>query len=167
MIQNQYSVRNKIIFLNFFVLIILFLYIYLVPTIETGCPNDFASICNLQCPDGNYLVDEKGCPTCACASNEERQVVSCPEIKCRANCGDAGYQLDENGCQTCKCVSKESVVCSRVMCRMFCQNGFKRDDNGCEFCACNESPQQCPQLNCERTCTNGYRKDYSGRILIY
>jgi hypothetical protein len=143
------------------------LYIYLVPTFETGCPNDFASICNLQCPDGNYLVDEKGCPTCACASNEERQVVSCPEIKCRANCGDAGYQLDENGCQTCKCVSKESVVCSRVMCRMFCQNGFKRDDNGCEFCACNESPQQCPQLNCERTCTNGYRKDYSGRILIY
>jgi hypothetical protein len=127
----------------------------LVPGDYGVCPQDFATTCNLQCPNGNYLLDDKGCPTCACAA-------ICPEIKCRANCGDAGYQLDENGCQTCKCVSKEKVQCSRFMCRMYCQNGFKRDENGCEYCACNESPQECPQLTCENLCSNGYRKDYSG-----
>lgn len=140
------------------------MYIYLVPTFNANCPSDFATTCKLQCPDGNYIINEKGCPTCACVSTEQRQVVPCPQVKCRANCGDAGYKLDDNGCQTCKCVSKESVQCSRVMCRMFCQYGFKRDENGCEYCACNESPQQCPQLNCQRTCANGYRKDYSGMI---
>jgi hypothetical protein len=125
----------------------------IVPGYDVGCPDDFITKCDLQCPNGNYLPDENGCPTCACAP-------TCPEIKCRANCGDAGYVIDENGCQTCKCVAK--VQCARVMCRMFCQNGFKRDENGCEYCACNESPQPCPVLNCENSCSNGYRKDYSG-----
>lgn len=125
----------------------------LVPGYDAGCPEDFASTCNLQCPNGNYLLDSNGCPTCSCA-------VTCPQIKCRANCGDAGYVVDENGCQTCKCIAK--VECSRVMCRMFCQHGFKKDDNGCPYCACNQSPPQCPILNCDNTCSNGYRKDYGG-----
>ncbi|CAF1267530.1 unnamed protein product [Rotaria sordida] len=133
-----------------------------VPSFNSGCPNNLAATCNLQCPNGNYLLDENGCPTCACASNEGKQLISCPEIKCRANCGDTGYQLDENGCQTCKCLIKENVQCSGVMCRMFCQYGFKRDENGCEYCVCNESPQACPLLKCVKSCKNGYRKDYSG-----
>ncbi|CAF3124777.1 unnamed protein product [Rotaria sp. Silwood2] len=133
-----------------------------VATFNVECPTDLATKCNLQCPNGNYLLDENGCSTCACASNEGKQLIFCPEIKCRANCGDAGYELDENGCQTCKCIIKENVQCSRVMCRMFCQFGFKRDENGCEYCACNESPQECPLLKCVQSCQNGYRKDYSG-----
>ncbi len=132
-----------------------FLYVYLVPGYNVGCPSDFGSTCDLQCPNGNYLLDDKGCPTCAC-------ITTCPEIKCRANCDDAGYELDENGCQTCKCISKPKVQCPRVMCRMYCSNGFKRNEYGCEYCACNEAPVECPQLNCERSCSNGYRKDYSG-----
>jgi hypothetical protein len=126
-----------------------------VPVYDTACPDDFGTTCTLQCPNGNYILDDKQCPTCACAT-------TCPEIKCRANCGDAGYELDKDGCQTCKCVSKAKVECSRVMCRMFCQYGFKRDENGCEYCACNQLPQECPNLNCDRTCSNGYRQDYSG-----
>jgi hypothetical protein len=133
-----------------------------VPVVTEECPNDFATICSLQCPDGNYVLDTKGCRTCACAPSE--RVEACPQIKCRANCGDTGYQIDENGCQTCKCVPKASVPCSRVMCRMYCQYGFKRDENGCEYCACNQSPQPCPQVYCEKTCPNGYQKDYSGMI---
>jgi hypothetical protein len=124
------------------------------PGYDVGCPNDFGANCALQCPNGNYLLDGNGCPTCACA-------ITCPEIKCRANCGDDGYVIDENGCQTCKCVSPK-IQCARVMCRMYCQYGFKRDENGCEYCACNQLPQQCPILNCENSCSNGYRKDYSG-----
>lgn len=130
----------------------------LIPSDNFNCPEDFRQTCNLECPNGNYLLDNKGCPTCACES-------ACPEIKCRANCGDAGYVRDENGCQTCACASakkEEKVQCSKVMCRMFCENGFKRDENGCEYCACNESPQPCPALNCDIFCTNGFRKDYSG-----
>ncbi|CAF3666061.1 unnamed protein product [Rotaria sp. Silwood1] len=133
-----------------------------VPTFNIGCPTDLSTTCNLQCPNGNYLLDENGCSICACASNEGKQLISCPEIKCRANCGNNGYQLDENGCQTCKCIIKENIQCSRVMCRMFCQYGFKRDENGCEYCACNELPQECPLLKCIQSCPNGYRKDYSG-----
>ncbi|CAF2080570.1 unnamed protein product [Rotaria magnacalcarata] len=133
-----------------------------VPIDNTDCQSDLETNCDLQCSSGNYLLDARGCPTCACASNEGRQLTSCPEIKCRANCGDSGYQLDENGCQTCKCAKKENVQCSGVMCRMFCQNGFKRDENGCQYCACNESPQACPLLECSRVCKNGFRKDYSG-----
>lgn len=127
----------------------------LIPAYSANCPENFRQTCNLQCPNGNYLLDDKGCPTCAC----ER---TCPEIKCRANCGNAGYVLDENGCQTCACAKKEQVQCSKVMCRMFCEHGFKRDKNGCEYCACNNSPQPCPPLSCDNSCPNGYRKDYSG-----
>jgi len=129
----------------------------IAPTFNIECPNDFPATCNLQCPDGNYLLDEKGCPTCACAPND-----GCPLSKCRSNCGKAGYKLDENGCQTCVCASKETVQCSQLMCRMYCSNGFKRDENGCEYCACSDTPQECPQLKCQQTCTSGYRKDYSG-----
>ncbi|CAF0882508.1 unnamed protein product [Adineta ricciae] len=134
----------------------------LVSAYNTGCPNDFTKTCNVQCPNGNYLLDDKGCPMCACMPSEQKRVESCPQIKCRANCGTDGYQMDENGCQTCKCVKKANVQCSRVMCRMFCQYGFKRDENGCEYCACNIQPQQCPALSCQRSCSKGYRKDYSG-----
>ncbi|CAF1554234.1 unnamed protein product, partial [Adineta ricciae] len=133
-----------------------------VSAYNTGCPNDFTKTCNVQCPNGNYLLDDKGCPMCACMPSEQKRVESCPQIKCRANCGTDGYQMDENGCQTCKCVKKANVQCSRVMCRMFCQYGFKRDENGCEYCACNIQPQQCPALSCQRSCSKGYRKDYSG-----
>jgi hypothetical protein len=131
----------------------------LVPTFNIECPADFSATCNLNCPNGNYLLDDKGCPTCSCEPTGE-----CPLLKCRANCGDAGYELDENGCQTCKCATKQKVECPKSMCRMFCFNGFKRDENGCEYCACNESPQPCPQLNCQQACSNGYKKDYSGMI---
>lgn len=126
-----------------------------IPSYNFNCPEDFRQTCNLECSNGNYLLDDKGCPTCACES-------ACPEIKCRANCGDAGYVIDENGCQTCVCAKKERVQCSKVMCRMFCEHGFKRDENGCEYCACNSSPQPCPALNCDNSCPSGYQKDYSG-----
>lgn len=129
-------------------------FVYLVPGEKIACAEDFLTTCNIQCPSRNYVLDDNGCPTCVCATN-------CPKIKCRANCGSDGYVLDENRCQTCKCVKKEQVQCSRVICRMFCQNGFKRDENGCEYCACNQEPQKCPELNCQNTCSNGYRKDYS------
>lgn len=130
-----------------------------MPGDHGDCAHDFLQTCKLQCPNGNYVLDNKGCPTCACESR-------CAQVKCRANCGDAGYVLDQNGCQTCACVKKDKVQCSKVMCRMFCQHGFKRDANGCEYCSCNESPQPCPKLSCEESCPNGYRKDYSGESVI-
>jgi hypothetical protein len=137
------------------------------PSPSEKCPDNFATTCNLQCPDGKYLLDTKGCPTCTCASSKP---VGCPLFKCRDNCGDAGYKLNEKGCQTCACKSTEkkdetpktTVQCSRVMCRMYCINGFRRDANGCEICKCNDSPQPCPKLTCEKSCSSGYRKDYSG-----
>jgi hypothetical protein len=144
------------------------------PSPTEQCPNNLANTCNLQCPNGNYLLDDKACPTCACATNKSIEHIGkpleCPKFKCQANCGDAGYKSDENGCQTCQCVStsaqnatlKPKVECSRVMCRMFCVHGFRRDRNGCEVCKCNNAPQPCPQLNCEKACLNGYQKDYSG-----
>ena len=131
---------------------------------NSKCPINFHRTCMLECANGNYVLDARGCPTCACSSNDKQRTTSCPDKKCRSECGDGGYLLDENGCQTCKCAVKENVQCSRVMCRMFCEYGFKRDENGCEYCSCNESPQECPKLKCLGNCKNGYRKDYSGRI---
>lgn len=145
-----------------------------VPQIVNKCSNDALLNCNLQCFNGDYVLNEDGCPTCACAKQvlEDRSKIACPMMKCRANCGDLGYVIDENGCQTCKCASdtqrgsnippKTPVECSRVMCRMFCVNGFRRDENGCEVCQCNDEPQPCPVVDCQNLCPNGYRKDYSG-----
>ena len=140
------------------------------------CPNNLATICNLQCPNGKYLLDAKGCPTCACASDTTIKPIGpppnrCPLIKCRANCGPGGYKLDENGCQICECVSenmkdmipKPYVECPQKMCRMYCMHGFSRDENGCEICKCNDSPQPCPIYKCGKVCLNGYRKDYRGK----
>lgn len=116
------------------------------------------------------MLDENGCPTCACASDQSikpigRSPNDCPLMKCRANCGSAGYKINEKGCRTCECASKSSKVeCSQTMCRMFCDHGFRRDENGCEICKCNESPQSCPELNCGNACLTGYRKDYSGKM---
>ena len=116
------------------------------------------------------MLDENGCPTCACAPDQSiegigRPPSNCPLLKCRANCGSAGYQVNENGCRTCQCAPKSSkAACSQVMCRMFCAHGFRRDENGCEICKCNDSPQSCPELNCANACLNGYRKDYSGKM---
>ncbi|CAF0784204.1 unnamed protein product [Rotaria sordida] len=145
------------------------------PSPTEECPNDLSKTCNLQCSNGNYLLDAKGCPTCACASDTSKDRIGqppyeCPKYKCAADCGDAGYVYDENGCRTCECASKQAkdaitkpkVECSRVMCRMYCVHGFSRDENGCEICKCNKSPQPCPQYKCENKCLNGYRKDYSG-----
>ena len=162
-------------------LIALFIVLFLVseseqlPQIVNNCPEDLLENCNLQCPNGDYRLDENGCPTCACATKTpERPKIACPMVKCRANCGDLGYVKDENGCQTCRCVAdarqddgvetKDPVPCSRVMCRMFCVNGFRRDANGCEVCQCNEEPQPCPLTNCQNSCPNGYRKDYSRKL---
>ena len=148
-----------------------------LPLLVNGCSNDALANCNLQCFNGDYVLDEAGCPTCACAQKvlEDRSKIACPMRKCRANCGDLGYVIDENGCQTCKCASdiqqggnvppKTSVECSRVMCRMFCVNGFRRDANGCEVCQCNDEPQPCPSVDCLNSCPNGYRKDYSGKFI--
>ncbi len=141
-----------------------------LPLPTEKCPTDLASTCNLQCTDGNYALDDKGCPTCACASDQSkkpsgRPLNGCPLLKCRANCGAAGYKTDDNGCGTCECISKSSVECPRAMCRMFCLHGFSRDENGCELCRCNDSPQPCPDFKCTNTCPNGYRKDYSGKAI--
>ncbi|CAF3075536.1 unnamed protein product [Rotaria socialis] len=146
------------------------------PAATKECPNDLAATCDLRCQNGDYVLDTKGCPTCACISNASvqrvgRPPIKCPLYKCRANCGLGGYVVDEKGCQTCKCTStstndvvpKPSVDCgARPMCRMFCENGFRRDENGCEICQCNDSPQACPVKICQNTCLHGYRKDYSG-----
>jgi hypothetical protein len=154
----------------------LFYYVYLVsgpvgPLSPTQkCPNNLATTCKLQCANDNYALDDKGCPKCACASDQSINPIGqppkdCPLLKCVANCGDAGYKFDENGCQTCTCAPRKTPVveCPGVKCRMYCVNGFRRDENGCEICKCNSSPQPCPKLNCENTCSNGYRKDYSGK----
>lgn len=146
-----------------------------LPQIVNKCPDDLLGNCNLQCYNGDYLINENGCPICQCRTPmPDRSKIACPMMKCRANCGDLGYVIDENGCQTCKCASdnrqvdivppKETVECSRVMCRMFCVNGFRRDTNGCEVCQCNDEPQPCPSVNCQNLCPNGYRKDYSGKL---
>jgi len=138
------------------------------PSATKKCPNNLATTCNLQCVDGNYALDEEGCPTCVCAADQSvkrigRPPKSCPLVKCRVNCGDAGYKIDENGCQTCECLPKSAVVeCPPAMCRMYCVHGFRRDENGCEICQCNDSPQPCPALSCPKICSKGYRKDYSG-----
>jgi hypothetical protein len=145
------------------------------PSPTEQCPDNLATTCNLQCANGNFVLDTKGCPTCACSTDSPPQRIGkvpmeCPLLKCRANCGDAGYESDENGCRTCKCattsdkdtVPKPRVECSRLMCRMYCVNGFARNENGCEICKCNTSPQACPEVNCDKTCSNGYQKDYSG-----
>ncbi|CAF1422311.1 unnamed protein product [Adineta steineri] len=135
------------------------------PTQE--CPNNLATTCTLRCTNGNYLLDTKGCPTCACASDtaikpNDQSANNCPLRKCKASCADNSYKVDDKGCRTCECTAKPRVECSGVMCRMFCVNGFRRDENGCEVCQCNDDPQPCPKLNCQKTCSNGYRKDYSG-----
>ena len=132
-----------------------------------------AATCDLQCVNNNYAVDDKGCPICACASDQATKPIGrppkhCRLLKCRPNCGEAGYKSDINGCRTCECASKpSSKECPRAMCRMFCAHGFRRDENGCETCSCNDSPQPCPKLNCENICLNGYRKDYSGKIEFF
>lgn len=160
----------------------LFDYVYLVPesnapsSTSEGCPDNFNATCNLQCANGNYVLDVAGCPTCACVTDKTIKRIgklpnACPLYKCVADCGDVGYKFDENGCRTCECLSKTSkdvtpkprISCSRVMCRMLCVHGFRRDENGCEICSCNASPQPCPKLTCDRTCPNGFRKDYSGK----
>ena len=141
------------------------------PPLPTGkCPNNLPTTCNLQCVNGNYVLDENGCPTCACVSDQaikriDRPANSCPLLKCRATCGSAGYKTDEKGCRTCECALKSSTIeCPRSMCRMYCVNGFRRNENGCEICKCNDSPQPCPELNCANKCLNSYRKDYSGKM---
>ncbi|UJR36259.1 hypothetical protein I4U23_028989 [Adineta vaga] len=145
------------------------------PSPTKECPTNLATTCNLRCTNGNYLLDTKGCPTCACTSEASikrigRPPINCPLVKCTEDCGDRGYKLNANGCRTCECssvdskgiASKPRVECSDLMCRMHCVHGFRRDENECELCQCNDSPQPCPKLNCQNTCSNGYRKDYSG-----
>jgi hypothetical protein len=156
----------------------LYSYVYLVaegiapPSPTKECPDKLATTCNLQCPNGNYVLDTKGCPTCACAAEKsiDQQPKECPLYKCVADCGTDGYKWDENGCRTCECVTKDvkpkPKECSRVICRMLCTHGFQRDENGCEICKCNSSPQPCPQLTCDNQCSSGYRKDYSGKIIF-
>ncbi|CAF0784287.1 unnamed protein product [Adineta ricciae] len=111
------------------------------PTKE--CPTNLSTTCNLRCTNGNYILDTKGCPTCACTSEGTIQRIVQPST------------------DTKDVPSKAGVQCSPIMCRMFCEHGFRRDKNGCEVCQCNDSPQSCPKLNCQNKCTSGYRKDYS------
>jgi len=128
-------------------LYLFFLYLFLVsepigpPSPTEKCPDNLATICNLQCANDNYALDNKGCPICACASDQSIKRIGRPPTK------------------------STGVECSPVKCRMFCAYGFNRDENGCEICKCNDSPQPCPQLNCANTCLNGYRKDSSGKMI--
>jgi hypothetical protein len=182
-IQSEIGLKSNW-FLFFLTLLTLFcLFLNLVaepiapPPPTKECPNDLAATCDVRCQNGDYVLDTKGCPTCACTSNASvqrvgRPPIKCPLYKCRANCGLGGYVVDEKGCQTCKCTStstkdvlpKPSVDCvAHPMCRMFCEHGFRSDENGCEICQCNDSPRACPVKICQNTCLHGYRKDYSGK----
>jgi len=97
-------------------------------------------VCAIQCDHGNVL-DENGCPTCACNPPPGRGGGDgCPPVTCELWC-EHGWARGPDGCAICACEQPPAGPdCPDLACDVRCVHGYVLDDDGCPTCACNPAP---------------------------
>tara|TARA_B100001093_G_C26831299_1_gene1016263 strand:- start:371 stop:1708 length:1338 start_codon:yes stop_codon:yes gene_type:complete len=146
---------------------------------ETPCQDNFSDCndcltrqrngeniaCPVQCdnikPVLNGIFDDPICEPCPppipCPSPGPECEYSPPitdECGCNIGCGQINcIAIDPLPILEPPMPEPPHLVCSEVMCMMYCENGWQIDDNGCNICACNEIPSDinneeiCPIMN--------------------
>lgn len=100
-------------------------------------------MCKMFCEFGN-VVDEHGCPQCACKPNPNPSTCACGSPCQLPNAAPGGICARDGLCVDGALVRFScEQICPQVMCMMYCPFGTVVDANGCSTCTCLPDPTPC------------------------